>query len=60
MLRMMLPLSTYFRVISLETNWFDIIPYHIINIYSTTYMYGSECQLEACKAVNISWRHIWQ
>ena len=41
-----------------ETNWFDIIPYHIIN--SSTNIYGSECQLEACMAVNVNWRHVWQ
>ena len=60
MLKMMLSLSTYFIAISLGTNWVDLIPYPIINIYSTIYMYGSEYQLEAYMAVNFSWRHTWQ
>ena len=50
MLKIMLPLSPYFSAKGKETNWFDIIPYHIIN--SSTNMYESKCQLEACMAVN--------
>ena len=45
LLKMMLPLSPYFSAKGKETNWFDIIPYRIIN--SPTNMYGSVCQLEA-------------
>ena len=45
MLKMMLPQSPYFSAKGMETNWFDIIPYQIIN--SSTYMYGSECEMEA-------------